>query len=60
MALKQESAPTLTPSRLPAAYRDGGIPPLATEDFDDVVRSLFYPFLIKLLLTTTRMCMCTL
>ncbi|KAL0852117.1 hypothetical protein ABMA28_000357 [Loxostege sticticalis] len=36
MALKQESAPTLTPSRLPAAYRDGGIPPLATEDFDDV------------------------
>ncbi|XP_028173581.1 tetratricopeptide repeat protein 39B-like [Ostrinia furnacalis] len=36
MALKQESAPTLTPSRLPAAFREGGIPPLASEDFDDV------------------------
>ncbi|CAG9781916.1 unnamed protein product [Diatraea saccharalis] len=37
MALKQESAPTLTPSRLPTAYKENSIPPLATEDFDEVL-----------------------
>ncbi|CAH0401983.1 unnamed protein product [Chilo suppressalis] len=36
MALKQESAPTLTPQRLPVSYKDNAVPPLASEDFDDV------------------------
>lgn len=32
MALRQETAPT------PTLLREPGIPPLATEDFDDLVR----------------------
>lgn len=42
MALKQGSAPALTPTRLPAAYREDAIPPLASENFDDVVNMHLY------------------